>query len=95
MFSTLEISGQITSVKRGRYECMAQGVRSYRLGDPGAAGHPAHGPRGPVPVQPLPIGAAEDRPVHAFGNSPRLAANQQPLVEVIHPRALLVRSDEV
>jgi hypothetical protein len=41
-----------------------QGVRPDWLGDPGAAGQAAHDPGGTVPVEPLPVGAEEDRPVH-------------------------------
>jgi len=37
--------------------------------DPGAAGHSPDDPGGAVPVQPLPVRAAEDRPVHALADS--------------------------
>jgi hypothetical protein len=48
-------------------------VRPDRLGDSGPDGYPADDPGGAVPVQPLPIGAAEDRPVHAFADLDVLA----------------------
>jgi hypothetical protein len=35
-------------------ERVPQGVQADLLGDPGLAGHPAHGPGGTVPIQPLP-----------------------------------------
>jgi hypothetical protein len=43
---------------------MPQRVRPDRFGDPGAEGDPADDPGGAVPVQPLPLGGKEDRPVY-------------------------------
>jgi len=43
-------------------------VQRDRLGDPGAAGHPADDPRGAVPVRPLSARAEEDRTFHALAD---------------------------
>jgi len=47
----LDVAKRHAGVEGGGDERVPQGVRPYRLGDPGAAGHPAHDPRGAVPVQ--------------------------------------------
>src|SRR5215472_3769239 len=52
----------------GSDERMPQRVRPDRLGDPGAAGYPAHDPRDTVPVQPLPIKCEEDWPLAALAD---------------------------
>ena len=62
----LHVAERDPGVEGGGNERVPQGVRPGRLADPGAAGYPADDPGGAVPVQPLPIGAAEDRPVHAL-----------------------------
>jgi hypothetical protein len=39
-----------------------QRVQADRFGDPSPLGDATHDPFGAVPVQPLPVGAEEDRP---------------------------------
>ncbi len=66
----LDIPERHPGVEGGGDERMPQRVRPNRLGDSGAAGQAAHDPGGTVPVQPLSVGAEEDRPV------PRLTDGQ-------------------
>jgi hypothetical protein len=49
-------------------ERVPQRVWADRLGDTGTFGDTAHGPAGAVPVQALPAGAEEDRPIKAFAD---------------------------
>jgi hypothetical protein len=58
----LDVAERNPSVEGGGNERVPQGVRPYRLDEPGTAGHPADDPRSTVPVQPLPVGREEDRP---------------------------------
>jgi hypothetical protein len=48
----LDVAQRHARVKRGGDECVPERVRPDWLGDPSAAGHPAHDPGGAVPVQP-------------------------------------------
>ena len=64
----LHVTERDPCVEGGGDERMPQRMRSDRLGDSGADGHPANYPGGTVAVQPLTIGAAEDRPVHALAD---------------------------
>jgi hypothetical protein len=50
----------------GRDERVPEGVRAHRLHDAGLPGGAFDDPGGAEPLQPLPVGAAEDRPVEAF-----------------------------
>lgn len=64
----LDITERDTRVEGGGNECVPQRVRPDRLGDPGAAGHPADDPGGAVRVQPLSVWGEEDRPIHALAD---------------------------
>jgi hypothetical protein len=64
----LDVAERNSGVEGGGDECVPQRVRPDRLGDPGAAGHPADDPRGAVPIQPLSVRAEEDRPLHALSD---------------------------
>jgi transposase len=56
----LDIPQRDPSIQGGGNECVAQRVRSDRLGDPGAAGNPANDPPGTMPVQPPTVRGQED-----------------------------------
>ncbi len=62
--SFLDVSQWDPGVQRGGDECVAQGVRPHRLGDPGPAGGASDDPARAVAVQPPAIRSQEDR---AFG----------------------------
>jgi hypothetical protein len=64
----LHVPERDAGVEGGRDERVPQGMRPDRLGDPGAAGHPADNPGGAVPVQPLSVRAEENRPAHALAD---------------------------
>jgi len=64
----LHIPKRHPGIEGGGDERMPQRVRPDRLGDPGAAGHPAHDPRDTVLVQPLPIKCEEDWPLAALAD---------------------------
>ena len=64
----LDVPQRDAGVEGGGDERVPQRVRPDLLGDPGAAGDPADDPPGAVPVQPLPVGGQEDRPVAAFAD---------------------------
>jgi len=57
----LDVPERNPGIKGGSDESMTKRMGAYRLGDPGSAGHPAHDPRGTVPVQPTAIRSQEDR----------------------------------
>jgi hypothetical protein len=60
----LHVPQRHPGVERGGDERMSQRVRADMFGDAGAAGDPADGTRGAVPVQPLAVRGQEQR---AFG----------------------------
>jgi hypothetical protein len=60
----LDVAERDPGIQRGGDGRMPQRVRPDQLGDPGTDGYPADDPGGTVPVQPLPVVAEEDRPVH-------------------------------
>jgi len=64
----LDVAERNAGVEGGSDKRVPQGMSPDRFGDPGAVGYPADDPRGAMPVQPLPIRAAEDRPVHALAD---------------------------
>ena len=64
----LHVAQRDPGVERGGDERVAQRVRSDPLGDPGAAGDPAHDPAGGVAVEPAAVGGEEDRSFAAFAD---------------------------
>ena len=66
----LDVAERNPGVQRRGDECVSQGVRPDRLGDPSAAGHPPDNPRGAMPVQPLSVRAEEDWPLQALADGP-------------------------
>ena len=62
----LHIAQRNPGIERRSDKCVPERVRAGRLGDPGAARHPADDPHGAVPVQPAPVAGAEDRAVAPF-----------------------------
>ena len=55
-------------VERGSDERVAEAVRPYPLGDPGAASDPADDPGGTVAVEPPPADGHEQRAVGSFAD---------------------------
>ena len=64
--SLLNVAQRHAGIQGGGDERVPEGVRSYGLGDPGAARDLADDPPGAVPVQPPPVCGEEERPVLAF-----------------------------
>jgi hypothetical protein len=64
----LDIAQRNPGVEGGGDERVPQSVRPDQLGDPAPAGDSADDPGGAVPVQPLPVRAAEDRSFHALAD---------------------------
>ena len=64
----LHIAQRDPSVQRGGDKRVPQRMRPDRLGDPGAAGHPADHPPSAVPVQPSAISGQEDRSLAALAD---------------------------
>ena len=64
----LHVTKRHPGIEGGGDERMPQGVWPGRLGDPCAAGDPAHDPPGTVPVQPAAMGRQEDRSFGALAD---------------------------
>jgi hypothetical protein len=64
----LHIPQRHAGIERGDDERVTQGVGSYTLGDPRSSSDAAHDPAGGVTIDPLPVGAHEDRPVAALAD---------------------------
>ena len=64
----LHVAERHAGVQGGGDERVTQGVGPDTFGDPRAAGDATHDPAGGVTIDPLPIGAHEDRPIAAFAH---------------------------
>jgi hypothetical protein len=64
----LDVAERDAGVEGGSDERVPERVRTDGLGDPGPFRDSAEGAAGAVPIEPLPAGAQQDRPVKAFAD---------------------------